>query len=126
MTAGLMAEAQAALLGQHDDPRRALARFEAVFGPELMQILRDRVGGGRIRGAGGGLDDLIPGTIEGKQRVRLADGEFVVPADVVSGIGDGSTDQGVRKLHEMMTAVRAERTGKRTQPKRLREGALIV
>ena len=126
MTAGLMAEARAALLGEHDDPRRALARFESVFGGEALQILRDKIGGGRIRGAGGGLDDLIPGTIEGKQRVRLADGEFVVPADVVSGIGDGSTDQGVRKLHEMMTNVRGERTGKRTQPKRLREGALIV
>ena len=126
MTAGLMAEARAALLGQHDDPRRALARFESVFGGEALQILRDKVGGGRISGAGGGLDDLIPGDIEGKQRVRLADGEFVVPADVVSGIGDGSTDHGVRKLHEMMTNVRKERTGKRTQPKRLRAGALIV
>jgi hypothetical protein len=63
------------------------------------------------------MDDLVPGTIEGRQKVRLADGEFVLPADIVSGIGDGSTDQGVRRLHEMMNKVRKERTGKTAQPK---------
>ena len=63
------------------------------------------------------MDDLVPGTIEGRQKVRLADGEFVIPADVVSGLGDGSTDQGVRKLHGLMRDVRKERTGKTSQPK---------
>ena len=75
-----------------------------------------RAPGGRIRGAGGGLDDLIPGTIEGRKQVRLADGEFVVPADVVSHLGDGSTDHGVRKLYEMMDRIRDNKTGSKKQP----------
>ena len=117
MTENVMNEAKAALLGEHPKPQDALARFEGMFGRGALELLRDRITGGRVRGSGGGMDDLIPGTIEGRQKVRLADGEFVIPADVVSGIGDGSTDQGVRRLHEMMNKVRKERTGKTAQPK---------
>ena len=116
-TENLMNEAKAALLGEHPKPREAIERFRDVFGDGALRSLQDRLVGGRVKGAGGGLDDLVPGDIEGRQRVRLADGEFVVPADVVSGLGDGSTDQGVRKLHEMMNQVRMKRTGKKAQPK---------
>ena len=117
MTENVVNEAKAALLGEHPKPQDALSRFEGMFGSGALEVLRDRITGGRVRGAGGGMDDLIPGTIEGRQKVRLADGEFVIPSDVVSGIGDGSTDQGVRRLHEMMNKVRKERTGKTAQPK---------
>ena len=117
MTANIMNEAKAALLGEHPRPRDALERFENTFGQDALSELRDRITGGRVRGAGGGMDDLVPGTIEGRQKVRLADGEFVIPSDVVSGLGDGSTDQGVRRLHEMMNKVRQQRTGKTAQPK---------
>jgi hypothetical protein len=117
ITANIMNEAKAALLNEHPRPSEALDRFRDTFGNDALAVLRDKVTGGRVRGAGGGMDDLVPGTIEGRQKVRLADGEFVVPADVVSGLGDGSTDQGVRKLHEMMTKVRKQRTGKEAQPK---------
>ena len=117
MTANIMNEAKAALLGEHPRPREAIERFENMFGQDALSALRDRITGGRVRGAGGGMDDLVPGSIEGRQQVRLADGEFVVPADVVSGLGDGSTDQGVRRLHEMMGKVRQQRTGKPAQPK---------
>lgn len=117
MTANIVNEAKAALLGEHPRPADALGRFRDMFGEGALDILKDRVTGGRVRGAGGGMDDLIPGSIEGRQQVRLADGEFVVPADVVSGLGDGSTDQGVRRLHEMMRNVRQQRTGKTAQPK---------
>jgi len=116
-TANLINEAKAALLGEHPRPTEALARLRDTFGDEAVGLLKDRIAGGRVRGAGGGMDDLVPGSIEGRQKVRLADSEFVVPADVVSGLGDGSTDQGVRRLHEMMRKVRQERTGKTTQPK---------
>lgn len=116
-TANLMNEAKAALLGEHPRPSDAISKFRETFGDEALALLKDRVTGGRVRGAGGGMDDLVPGTIEGRQKVRLADGEFVVPADVVSGLGDGSTDQGVRKLHGLMRDVRKERTGKTSQPK---------
>jgi len=117
VTANVMNEAKAALLGEHPRPSEALGRFRNMFGEDALDVLRDKVTGGRVRGAGGGMDDLVPGTIEGRQQVRLADSEFVIPADVVSGLGDGSTDQGVRRLHEMMRKVRQERTGKTTQPK---------
>jgi hypothetical protein len=46
----------------------------------------------------------------------LADGEFVIPSDIVSALGDGSTDHGSRKLHEMMDRVRMEKTGDTRQP----------
>tara|TARA_R110002126_G_scaffold668_1_gene4088 strand:+ start:35 stop:727 length:693 start_codon:yes stop_codon:yes gene_type:complete len=117
VTANIINEAKAALLGEHPRPADALSRLQDTFGEGAVDLLKDRLTGGRVRGAGGGMDDLVPGTIEGRQQVRLADGEFVIPADVVSGIGDGSTDQGVRRLHGMMNEVRKQRTGKSAQPK---------
>jgi hypothetical protein len=116
--ANIEAEAKMALLGEHPRAKEALARYQQVFGDQAMRSLSSKVRapGGRIRGAGGGLDDLIPGTIEGRKQVRLADGEFVVPADVVSHLGDGSTDHGVRKLYEMMDRIRDTKTGSKKQP----------
>lgn len=124
-TENLMNEAKAALLGEHPKPREAIERFRDVFGDGALQSLRDRLVGGRVKGAGGGLDDLVPGDIEGRQRVRLADSEFVLPADIVSAIGDGSTDHGVRRLHEMMDNIRKQKTGSTKQPGRLKKGTLI-
>jgi hypothetical protein len=68
-----------------------------------------------LRGPGDGMSDNIPATIGGKQPARLADGEFVVPADVVSHLGNGSTDAGAKKLHAMMDKVRMDRTGRKKQ-----------
>lgn len=116
-TANIVHEAKAAMLGEHPHPKQALQRFRETFGDSALRALSESFAeGGRIRGAGGGLDDLVPGTIEGRQKVRLADGEFVVSSDVVSALGDGSTDQGVRKLQEMMNRVRRDKTGKVKQP----------
>ena len=125
MTENVVNEAKAALLGEHPKPQDALSRFEGMFGSGALEVLRDRITGGRVRGAGGGMDDLIPGTIEGRQKVRLADSEFVLPADIVSAIGDGSTDHGVRRLHEMMNDIRKQKTGSTKQPARLKKGTLI-
>ena len=72
-------------------------------------------GGRMLRGPGDGMSDSIPGVIGNKQPARLADGEFVVPADVVSHLGNGSTDAGARKLYSMMDRIRAARTGKKRQ-----------
>jgi hypothetical protein len=65
------------------------------------------------------MSDNIPATINGRQPARLADGEFVVPADVVSHLGNGSTDAGAKILHRMMTQVRKERTGNPKQGKQI-------
>jgi hypothetical protein len=75
--------------------------------------------GGYLDGAGDGMSDSIPGTIEGKQPARLADGEFVVPADVVSHIGNGSSKAGAKNLYAMMNKVRKARTGNPKQGKQI-------
>ena len=62
------------------------------------------------------MDDMIPASLEGEQDVLLSDGEFVVPADVVSGLGNGSSDAGADKLEDMMDRVRELRTGGKMQP----------
>jgi hypothetical protein len=72
-------------------------------------------GGRMLKGPGDGMSDSIPGVIGGRQPARLADGEFVVPADVVSHLGNGSTDAGAKKLYAMMAKVRHARTGKKKQ-----------
>ena len=66
-------------------------------------------GGRLLRGPGDGVSDSIPATIGGKQPARLADGEFVVPARIVSELGNGSTEAGARKLYEMMDRIKASR-----------------
>jgi hypothetical protein len=77
-------------------------------------------GGRLLKGPGDGMSDSIPATIGHKQEARLADGEFVVPADVVSGLGNGSTDAGAKHLYKMMDKVRHARTGRKTQGKQIR------
>jgi hypothetical protein len=72
-----------------------------------------------LSGGGDGMSDSIPARIEGKQEARLADGEFVVPADVVSHLGNGSSKAGAKRLYSMMDRVRHERTGTKKQGKQI-------
>jgi hypothetical protein len=74
-------------------------------------------GGKLLNGPGDGMSDNIPAVIRGKgvQRAALADGEFVIPADVVSHLGNGSTKAGAQKLYDMMNKVRQARTGRTKQ-----------
>jgi hypothetical protein len=66
-------------------------------------------GGRLLRGPGDGVSDSIPATIGGKQPARLAEGEFVVPARIVSELGNGSTNAGANKLYDMMDRVQKKR-----------------
>jgi hypothetical protein len=66
-------------------------------------------GGRLLRGPGDGVSDSIPAVIGKKQPARLADGEFVVPARIVSELGNGSTEAGARKLYAMLDRVQAAR-----------------
>ena len=97
------------------------ARVDPYTGQERLaggglSHLGDYSDGGRLlRGPGDGVSDSIPATIGGKQPARLADGEFVVPARIVSELGNGSTEAGARKLYAMMDRVqkaRGKTTGK--------------
>jgi hypothetical protein len=75
-----------------------------------MYNLGDYSDGGRLlRGPGDGVSDSIPATIGKKRPARLADGEFVVPARIVSELGNGSTEAGARKLYAMMDRIQAAR-----------------
>jgi hypothetical protein len=66
-------------------------------------------GGHLLRGPGDGVSDSIPATIGNKQPARLADGEFVIPARIVSEIGNGSTEAGAKKLYAMMDRIQGAR-----------------
>lgn len=114
-----------------------LGRFLQTFGEDAFRRLVDDVRSGRaegtegdvegrVRGPGDGMDDLVPAQMDdGSQDVLLSDGEFVVPADVVSGLGNGSTDAGAEELHRMMDRVRQERTGRTEQAPQVRAGGLM-
>ena len=68
-----------------------------------------------LQGAGDGMSDSIKARIGGVQEARLADGEFVIPADVVSHLGNGSSKAGAKKLYSMMDKIRKARTGRTRQ-----------
>ena len=117
-----------AVLGRlsQDESDIVISRFVDEYGVEAFQQLRQEALAavsesepqteGEIVGEGGGMDDMVGGTIAGQQPVALSPGEYVVPADVVSSIGDGSTDSGVEQLDGMLDRVRMEKTGTTKQP----------
>jgi hypothetical protein len=80
---------------------------------------------GLLKGQGDGMSDSIHATIANRQPARLADGEFVVPADVVSHLGNGSTDAGAKHLYSMMDKVRNARTGTKKQGKQIKAGGYL-
>lgn len=87
-----------------------------TLGLEALQAGGYLETGGEV---GDGMSDEIEATIEGTQEARLSDGEFVIPADVVSHLGNGSSDAGARRLYEMMDKVRMARTGTKKQGKEI-------
>jgi hypothetical protein len=117
-----------ALLGRlpEEESKIVIEQFVMEFGEEALQMLRTRVLKemspdaqieGKIKGNGKGMDDQVPGMIGDQQPVAVSPGEFIVPADVVSGLGDGDTDAGANELERMMEKVRQERTGTDQQPR---------
>ena len=116
-----------AVLGQipaeQADP--IIQAFIQQFGPEAFQMLRQQVLAsvepgaqteGMIEGQGDGMSDEVMGMIGDQQRVAVSPGEYIVPADVVSGIGNGSSDAGAGELDRMMADIRQARTGMAEQP----------
>jgi len=72
-----------------------------------------------LDGISDGMADKVPATIDGQQEARLSDGEFVIPADVVSHLGNGNSDAGAKVLKDMMSRVRKARTGNEKQGKEI-------
>lgn len=119
----IVSDAVAALRGEVEDPRIPLGIFLKRYGEEALRNLIDEVteGGmsaedGFVRGTGDGLSDEVPASTDSGGDVALSDGEFVVPADVVSHIGNGSSEAGASRLMEMMDRVRQQRTGNADAP----------
>ena len=123
------------ILGETDN-EQALNDFITKYGSDTFMQLREAVlqsivpnaqTEGLIRGDGeGGMDDDLRGMIGGKERIAVSQDEFIVPADVVSMLGDGSSDAGSKELYDMMDRVRKEKTGTTKQaPKLANAGGLL-
>lgn len=106
---GVVSEGIAALRGQHPNPRAALDAYDRTFGPEATaELMRGYADGGVVSGPGSGVADLVPGSIDGREDVRIASGEYVIPAWAVAALGDGSTEAGARVLDAMVARLREE------------------
>lgn len=124
--------------GTPDDSNKvALADFVQRFGEDALMDLVDSVqrgdfedianmNEGMIRGPGDAMDDLVPAkNTENGEDILLSGEEFIVPGDVVSGLGNGSSDAGADELYKMMDRVRVARTGTTEQPPQIKAGGLL-
>ena len=132
---------QQAILNEKDEEKRKQYEdlFRRLFGPlsaaggGMMGLNALAAGGATgpanmprtINGAGDGMSDSVPANIEGIQEARLADGEFVIPADVVADLGNGSSNAGSKKLYAMMDRIRQARHGTKRQPPEINMGRLM-
>jgi hypothetical protein len=105
---------------------QAAAKQEAEGIAGLQQPVRAAAGGlmglksGKyLNGATDGMADEVPAKIEDSQEARLSHGEFVIPADVVSHIGNGNSEAGAKRLYDMMARLRKARTGTPRQGKKI-------
>lgn len=105
--------------------------FSSGFGGMRRRIGRRAEGGrlnmpfeGLLQGEGGGMDDIIPAVIDGKEPILVSRNEYVVPADVVSSLGDGSTNEGADMLDALVANTRIEKNGSPIQPKPLQSSML--
>ena len=123
------------IMGQSEN-EEVLSMFIEKYGNEAFMQLREMVlqsvvpdaqTEGLIEGSGnGGMDDDLRGMIGNKEQIAVSQDEFIVPADVVSMLGDGSSDAGSKELYDMMDRVRQEKTGTTTQaPKLANAGGLL-
>jgi len=131
----LIQEVTMFILGESDD-QQVVNQFVDKYGVEAFTKLREEIlqslvpnaqTSGLIEGVGnGGMDDDIMGTIGNKEKIAVSQDEFIVPADVVSMLGDGSSDAGSKELYDMMDRVRMKKTGTTKQaPKLANAGGLL-
>ena len=117
----LVRQAMAAIGGQHPNPGPVLQAFVERFGEEALQDLVARMKGGvadmqppggfLASGSGDGMSDSIPALVNGQRPASLSDGEFVVPAQDLANLGNGSNRAGAEALKGMLERLRTARTG---------------
>ena len=119
-----------AVLGQTENPDPIINMFVDKYGPDMFRQVRQMIlesvvpnaqTEGMVRGNGSGMDDMVQGMIGKDQPVAVSPGEYIVAADVVSGLGEGSSDAGAKELDKMMDKVRMERNGTTQQAPRISE-----
>jgi hypothetical protein len=119
-----------AVLGQTENPDPIINMFVDKYGPDMFRQVRQMIlesvvpnaqTEGMVRGNGSGMDDRVQGMIGKDQPVAVSPGEYIVAADVVSGLGEGSSDAGAKELDRMMDKVRMERNGTTQQAPRINE-----
>jgi len=131
----LIQEVTMFILGESDN-QEIVNQFVNKYGVEAFTQLREQIlqslvpnaqTSGLIEGVGnGGMDDDIMGTIGNQEKIAVSQDEFIVPADVVSMLGDGSSDAGSKELYDMMDRVRQEKTGTTKQaPKLANAGGML-
>ena len=124
---------QMAVLGQIPNNDEVISMFIDKYGNEIFMMIREQILNpegnrqtqGMIEGMGSGMDDQVLGMIGSQQPVAVSPGEYIVPADVVSGLGDGSSDAGAKELDGLLDRVRQERTNTTKQPKELNKGKVL-
>jgi hypothetical protein len=124
---------QMAVLGQIPNNDEVISIFIDKYGNEMFMMIREQILNptgnaqtqGMIEGMGGGMDDQVLGMIGSQQPVAVSPGEYIIPADVVSGLGDGSSDAGAKELDGLLNRVRQERTNTTKQPKELNKGKVL-
>jgi hypothetical protein len=138
---------EATAIRQEDEERKR--RFDELFARTLGSVRTAKAGGTinlakggmtymeaggttgptgeprMVQGTGDGMSDSVPATIEGVQEARLANDEFVIPADVVADIGNGSSNAGAKKLYNAMDRIRKARHGTTKQPPEIRAERLM-
>jgi len=123
-----------AITGSIPNGDAVIDMFIEKYGNEIFMQIRESILNptqeaqtqGMIEGQGGGMDDEVMGMIGNQRPVAVSPGEYIVPADVVSGIGDGSSDAGAVELDDMLDRVRQERTGTTKQaPKLANAGGIL-
>jgi hypothetical protein len=117
----MLTEQQRPAAPQYDYNQEDQQYTQRMAGGGLASLDTYAAGGRLLQGPGDGMSDSIPAVIGGAkpQRAALAQGEFVVPADVVSHLGNGSTDAGSKRLYAMMDKVRHARTGNKKQGRQI-------
>jgi len=116
-----------AIMGQSSNQDAVISMFIEKYGNEIFMQVREMILNpqgnaqtqGMIEGEGSGMDDEVMGMIGNQRPVAVSPGEYIVPADVVSGLGDGSSDSGAEELDGMLDRVRKERTGTTKQAPQL-------
>ncbi len=139
----IVANAIRAIKGKSDRAEIALGAFLARYGEAALRDLVDSVRSeskrdsedtddmdddedeGRVTGPGDGMSDMVPANIENDEDVLLSDGEFVISADVVSALGNGSSDAGAKALQNMMDRVRSMKNGSPKQPPRIPQEKML-